>query len=385
MKYGQYLTRNRHGNIWHVRVVIPPHLRRHFEGQREFRRSTGTSDKSAAKVVARAFRVWCDQLFAEQERMPSTPPKKQRKLKSNEVGLITFINLDGSQTIIDYKEHGDAAPALELSAALALQNRKAAAQPGSDHKRVRNPMTVAELATEYKKRQKARVSDKKSSSSITQQTYTEELNRIDFWAVCFGERQDDAILRKEVIDVQDWLPFLQPGYTRKKISHAEAIKFAKEFAAEAVDDDEGNFISATTHNKYIVSLRGMLKLAEAIEAHTEDLSSRLKFIDGAKYKRLPFDEDDMRKIFCGKEYGKDFGNESSGVSPEARFWLPLLGAFTGCRAEELGQLTCASFQVKAGVAHLRITDMDLAADGKRARVKNANSVRPVRFTEFSVR
>jgi len=56
-------------------------------------------------------------------------------------------------------------------------------------------------------------------------------------------------------------------------------------------------------------------------------------IHGARTRRLPYEADDLRKLF-----GTAFSEKE-----DADRWLPLLGLWTGARLEELGQLrtTCA--------------------------------------------
>lgn len=58
-------------------------------------------------------------------------------------------------------------------------------------------------------------------------------------------------------------------------------------------------------------------------------------VDGAP-PRLPYDHDDLTRIFASPLYTKR--HRPRGCGGEAAVWLPLLGAFTGARLEELGQL-----------------------------------------------
>jgi hypothetical protein len=55
----QFLVRNRHGNVWHGRIVVPLKLREHFNGKRELRKSLGTSDRAEAKRRALVFWLKC--------------------------------------------------------------------------------------------------------------------------------------------------------------------------------------------------------------------------------------------------------------------------------------------------------------------------------------
>jgi integrase len=61
-----------------------------------------------------------------------------------------------------------------------------------------------------------------------------------------------------------------------------------------------------------------------------------------------------------------------GGAGEAAFSLPLLGLWTGCRLEELGQALVVDVQAADGVHYLNISDL-----GEGKSVKTAGSRRPV--------
>jgi integrase len=385
MKYGEYLIRSRHTTRWYVRVIIPAALRPQFSGRREIRRSTGTNDKAEARKFARAFRAWCDQLFRRAEDM-SKKHGKNGKSDEASLGLITVTYADGTDFMADFGARDDA-PALEIQAVTAFAKTRAEEMPvgrvvesSNVRQRAETRMKFSELVERFKKKRRGMIVEKK----ITQRSYDEEQSKVDLWAFHFGEIDVDRITRKDIVELQDWLPYIPSGYFKQKTPHKDAIAAAKELAAEGADNEAeeneaSNPIASRTYNKYVGALSGILSYADELGAHTEDLSKRLKSKDGANSRRLPFDQADLKILFPGSEYGVDFGHESSGVSFEAKFWMPLLGAFTGARVEELAQLTCQSLQIDEATAvlHLRITDKDKTADGKSQKIKNSNSVRPI--------
>ena len=57
----------------------------------------------------------------------------------------------------------------------------------------------------------------------------------------------------------------------------------------------------------------------------------------AKTARLPFDRNDIKAIMDSPIFRK--GARPTGGAGEACYWLPLLAMYTGCRMEELGQLS----------------------------------------------
>ena len=82
--------------------------------------------------------------------------------------------------------------------------------------------------------------------------------------------------------------------------------------------------------------------------------------------RRDFEPEELRKLFTSPVYA---GCRSAGrrfepgdvLIRDALFWLPLLGAYTGCRLEELGQALVADVERHAGVVGIDIDNTDEAA------------------------
>ncbi len=88
--------------------------------------------------------------------------------------------------------------------------------------------------------------------------------------------------------------------------------------------------------------------------------------------RLPFDLDELRRIFCSPLYtqGKRLGRRIG----DAGVWLPLLALYQGCRVEELAQLLVEDIQQIDGIWCVVIDD-ESEQQGTRKRLKNASSRR----------
>ena len=84
-------------------------------------------------------------------------------------------------------------------------------------------------------------------------------------------------------------------------------------------------------------------------------------IHGARTRRLPYEVDDLRKLF-GPAFSEKEGADR---------WLPLLGLWTGARLEELGQLRTTYVGVEESVPYIHIR----GGDGRR--VKNLGSERRI--------
>ncbi|MBE0548562.1 MAG: site-specific integrase [Rubrivivax sp.] len=75
---------------------------------------------------------------------------------------------------------------------------------------------------------------------------------------------------------------------------------------------------------------------------------------GADEDRRPFEEHELQLLFNSPLYTQ--GYRPSGQAREASYWLPLMGAFTGARREEIAQLRVADVQRVDGSWCLKFTD-----------------------------
>jgi integrase len=115
-----------------------------------------------------------------------------------------------------------------------------------------------------------------------------------------------------------------------------------------------------TVNKNLAGISAMFEWLKRNRYMTHNPAEGVK-AEGKKNlnrSRLPFDADDVRMIF---------GSGYPARSANADYWLPILAYFTGCRQEELAQLTVGAVKKHEGVTYLDI----------QGNVKNVSSVRPV--------
>lgn len=98
----------------------------------------------------------------------------------------------------------------------------------------------------------------------------------------------------------------------------------------------------------------------------------------ARDQRHPFDSADLRKIFTAPVYTgchseahwSQKGDEILKDSP--KYWVPLLGLYTGARLNEICQLRVADVQEQNGIHYLHIDD-----EGEGQRLKNQGSRRDI--------
>jgi integrase len=100
-------------------------------------------------------------------------------------------------------------------------------------------------------------------------------------------------------------------------------------------------------------------------------NKRLRDDESDEERRLPFTDEDLALIFGSENYLEYCGKDAS------RYWLPILGLYTGARLEELAQLHVEDIRKEDGILVLDINDK-----GDK-RTKNKSSRRLVRSTTRS--
>ena len=96
-------------------------------------------------------------------------------------------------------------------------------------------------------------------------------------------------------------------------------------------------------------------------------------------KRLPYDHNDISVIFSSPLYRGCVSEQcrwklGSVVVRDACYWLPLLGLSSGCRLEELGQLSLTDIKFEDDIWYLDINTMD---EGKSLKTKGSKRKVPL--------
>ncbi|RCW78282.1 hypothetical protein DFP89_1411 [Paracoccus lutimaris] len=142
-------------------------------------------------------------------------------------------------------------------------------------------------------------------------------------------------------------------------------------------------MSITNYNKALQRIGSFFHWAErnTVGTVTNPVNGlRLKDPIHAKDKRDPLTPEELGKLFGSPVWrscrSARFRHEPGNVvmNGDWRFWLPLLGLWSGARSNELGQLLLSDIKDENGVAYLHVID-DI--EGKRVKTAYARRKVPI--------
>ena len=144
----------------------------------------------------------------------------------------------------------------------------------------------------------------------------------------FGNVAVNKIERQDVQHIKQVLLVLPKNYFKatKQYSDVPFNEFLKDQPKEK--------LSAKTVNKYLDNIKALFRFAVDNGYMETNFAEGLRIrIKGRAYEeRDPFSNRDLTALFHSREYTNDTFDKPW------KFWLPLLGLYTGCRLEELCQL-----------------------------------------------
>ncbi len=183
-----------------------------------------------------------------------------------------------------------------------------------------------------------------------------------------GDLRVDKIARSHVREFKDALLKL-PAHQNKAHRAMTVPELLK-----AVQGTEYKKLSRGSVNKALNAIKAVLSWAVTngyIESNPAT-KFNIKDPEANKEKRLPYDEEDMKKIFTSPIYTK--GKRPKAGCGEAAKWLPVLALFTGARLEELGQSLVTDIKEEQGITFLHLTTIE---EGKRLKTKSSRRKVPI--------
>lgn len=169
-----------------------------------------------------------------------------------------------------------------------------------------------------------------------------------------------AASRREVAAFKDLLLKTPTNWTK----HYQG-KSLPDVARLAAKDGRPRLSSRTINDKYLALLSTTLKWAVANGYADQNPAQGVKVVGGAKSarrdKRAPFTIDQLQTIFAaplftGCRSDRDYRRRGKHRIRDHRFWVPLIGLFSGARLNEIGLLRRKDVQEVDGIRCFRITD-----------------------------
>jgi integrase len=375
MTYGTYISKTRH-NAYQFRIIIPSELRDHFNGQREIRRSLRTDSRYAAIIRARFMWVEFQKVFADMKR------KKRTKTKHEglSTGLITSLDFFGREVKFDYD--GDVEKenkAFQLHNAELIKLQRENPDLALTNGVTTPPHPEQNLRTaRFKEVAKSFLAALPREKKLTAQTVNGYKASFDIFSLILGNKNFNEITKSDINKCREQiynLPKNRKGKTYKDSEIAELL------SNDNNDTDTlKNNITRTTAKTYLQHLKLLCKYAFEQECHHANLMVDIKLISNSSpdKKRLPFNEEDLKKLFSGHIYKEDKQARKTKLHIH-HFWLPLLALYTGARLEELCQLTKNDliFDKNNKIYFLDISDIEENKTNIKKSLKNENSRRRI--------
>lgn len=144
-----------------------------------------------------------------------------------------------------------------------------------------------------------------------------------------------------------------------------------------------NCLTAKTINKHVSFMRSIAGWEKTGGANPFALASVKTVKKTAAKGREPdkrraFTDDELRRLFTSPVYA-GFAHAKARFKPgdrmlrDARFYVPLIAAYSGMRLEEICQLRCADIEVCEGVECMIVR----RGDGQRIKTGNARRAVPI--------
>ncbi len=190
---------------------------------------------------------------------------------------------------------------------------------------------------------------------------------------------DTALESIEPIKVDAFFKLVKRQPVHKQVRYPG---FSLEDAALAAEKDGAKTFAYETAERYRRELKRFFdwcRLQGIVSKDPAAVVKPPKRKPGDKEKRVPFKIDELQRMFSTLLYvgclndGRGFNRPGTERPRRGRFWVPLLGLFTGARAGELCQLRVENFKrTKSGTDYFVIR-----SDGEGMSVKNKNALRDV--------
>ena len=392
MQSSAFLSLSRCG-VFLARFVIP-HGKRNPTEPRDIKFSLGTKDPRPAKRLARQLRVLFDGYVMQNatvERKALTDYLK-RCMKYPNPGLMPFgaekddngnwkftdvkpEDVPAIDAFIEAVERRSAAPVPLSQVALKEPLPEKFHEPGRLSPAAR--LRVSKHIADYLKYEQEREDEREIGVKKVPQIRT----RLKPFLERFGSRQIGTLTPADLETYKKDLAFYPTNIHKLRyavnITFDEVIRRSRKKLMLDNNDKPAPCISVNTLDGYIVVATNFLEYCKRLYAINpvalDGFNVKTKASPGVK--KRAFNQGELGSIFGSDYYRHGLYNRAY------QYWVPLLGAFTGARLNEIAQLAPSDIQQDdAGLWYINITtsDDDEAEEAEEAKsLKNEESRRVV--------
>jgi integrase len=377
----------RRGGTYHYRRRIPADLVAAYGGTKEFQKALGTSDYKEARLLRPHVDVEFNNLLARLRAELANPVADVDPLTTAELWNPHLVQLDRSTP-----ENRRAVDAWEA----ALRDEAA-----------RDPVVarlLAEDAKQSRKLDKQRMRKEEMKDAIRAVLEEQRVSLAPPQAVQQSPGPVSATHVAELTGkpaaslsalVPIWIKARDPGASGIATMHATIERFEdsagkhpprfykRPHVNKFRDDLQEQGLAPATLRSRVGMLRALFSAAMNNDPPLVDANPcqgvKTDLGNIAKTARLPFERADIAAIMNSPVFAK--GARPKGGAGEASYWLPLLAMYTGCRMEEIGQLSPMdikhehyrdSHDKEQSVSVIYVTD-----DGENQGLKNYASRRRI--------
>lgn len=353
-KLPSYLWCGRHG-LWFFRAVIPKSLRDYFPNhKREFRRSLRTDSRLEAVRRARILRVEVDRLFQRLEEDAQVGKKKAPDSSQARIDLITILNFDAAKGTIGELRIDRGDPEKERETANQILNlaRQGGGQPPQE---LGDPLNyvVEQFCAEQKQWSKKTAQERRSALNLFERIVGANMpfNRID---------------HKIMRDFKQKLQKLPPYLNNKKEFKNKSIDEIIALGTKPIDED--------TVNKKLDAVSLLFDWAVNHGYIDKNYAKGLgvKTSEQASERRSPFTNEELKRLFESQEYRDGFP-----LSKAYKYWVPLIGLYSGARLNEICQLHLADIRQEKEVW---VFDINENSEDKKLKSQASKRLTPIHST-----
>lgn len=393
-----YLVRR--GNGLTFRISIPHDLREHF-GRRELTKALPAVRPSEAVPIALEFAADSKRLFndaraimtskkkkagSEPTLTPIAPADLMRLIDEKRRTLQAQAQLDEVRGKLEQADRENAALRLQLQRAKPHLYRlkgiddmlksgvsmvgkgahpaKASAPPSVEGKvRPTAPKLSVVIDGFMRKQNPSAPMFKKSRAAL------------QLFLLVIGDKPVDQLRQGEIDGFFETLCRLPPRWSDiARTSKCDVRALAEKSWPQCISPK-------TFDDGYKAAIRPFLR--ESVRRYGDEGFPANLTTDGIKYsgardedecKQRAFRPDELRRLFEGAEYM----SFSSSADDQDKYWLPLLGLFTGARVNELCQINPqCDIGEASGILFIQITETTEADEGVQKAVKNKGSQRDI--------